>query len=468
MANQEHRFFQKLLAPITRLFAPAALASACASGNPAPASTTPAEPTAGFSANRDIQIAAFDGDKPISVVEPGHSYRLVTSGLAKFNRREIEVVGVPVDLAEGAASLMNEVANYVVNVKQIENGKSWAQDYGQTTVAARCFELSSHGQDVLRVVDLEHQEPVETPPLTAITAYSYMKALSLQEKGDDEHALKLLLSSAKLFPGDPKAQHYNLRNNAIINQQNWLTYVALARAAEKDQDRYFRMALERSPELLRYELGTEQLPVVAKGDLAKDIKFLVEAAQKGPGGEPWGKRAKDAESAKGADIMSFLISPIVEPGSDGMISRAVNPAPVPFRAFFYEDPVAGSLRKPETIDLVADLYTKYQSDPIALVLLTRTVTRLYLGETEPNAVFGLPSDGSAPRKSEGTAYRPHLKVVSALVADVGRRLAAGMSIPEIRATSGLTGDASLRKTGEAKLAALEEREGTWYSAAIGL
>jgi hypothetical protein len=468
MVIQEPTFFERLTAAVARLFAPAAIASACASATPAPAPERPAEPTAAFTANRDIQIAAFDGAKPVSVVEAGHSYRLVTNGLAKFNRREIEVVGVPVELVAGAASLMNEVANYVVNVKQIEDGKSWAQDYGQTTVAARCFELSSYGQDVLRVVDLENQEPVEVPPLTAITAYSYMKALSLQETGDNEQALELLLLSAKIFPGDPNAQHYTVRTGAIINQQNWLTYVALARAIQEDEARYFRMALERSPELLRYELGAEQLPVIAKGALVKDIKFIVEAAQKGPGGEPWGKRAKDAESAKGADIMSFLISPIVEPGSDGMISRTVNPAPVPFRAFFYEDPVAGSLRQQDAIDLVADLYAKYRADPIGLVLFTRRVTRLYLGETEPGAVFGVASEGSAPRRSEGVAYRPHLKVVSALVADVGRRLAAGMSIPEIRATSGLTSDASLRKTGEAKLAALEEREGSWYRAAIGL
>jgi hypothetical protein len=126
------------------------------------------------------------------------------------------------------------------------------------------------------------------------------------------------------------------------------------------------------------------------------------------------------------------------------------------------------LRKQETVELVTDLYAKYQADPIGVVLFTRNVTRLYLGETEPSAAFEIPSVGSAPGKSEDVAYRPHLKIVSALVADVGRRLAAGMSIPEIRATSGLTTDASLRKTGEAKLAALKEREDTWYRAAVGL
>lgn len=464
MAQHNSTFFGRLTFCSFVGFVAVALASACASSALSSAAQVPAD----FVANRDIQIAAFDGDRPVAVTEPGRSYRLVTRGLARLNRREIEVVDVPVALVESTATLMNAVANFTVNVEPIGNGESWAQAYGPIVVAARCFELSSHGEGVLRLVDIENRVLVAAPPLTAITSYSYLNALALLDEGKDNLAKETLLSSVALFPGSPDADHYHLPNNAIANQQNWLTYLALTRLADRDQDRYLGLALERSPELLQYELGTEKLPVVAADDLKHDVAFLIDSAQKSPGGEPWGQRAKDAEAARGAAIMSLLVSPVLEPGTDGKMARSIRPTPVPFRAFFYEEPVATLLRSKETVEIIADLYMKHQSRPIDLILLTRKTSWQYLGETEPAEAFGMTAESSAPRQIQGVAYRPHLKALSALAADVGRRLGAGLSPAEIRATTGLTSDASLRATGEAKLAALEVREAAWFTAALGL
>jgi len=61
-----------------------------------------------------------------------------------------------------------------------------------------------------------------------------------------------------------------------------------------------------------------------------------------------------------------------------------------------------------------------------------------------------------------------LPVLSRLVADLGRRFAAELSVDEVRAIFGLRDDAALRESAERKMSALKDREGRLMGLSMGL
>ncbi|HVM11065.1 MAG TPA: hypothetical protein VM638_01130, partial [Actinomycetota bacterium] len=94
-----------------------------------------------FVPNRDMRIVVLDGDRPVEEVEDGKPYRLRTEGLHEWGRPELEITGVPLPALESAAVLLNMAAGYMVAVRPVKSGETWAaEDHGRLIVVARMFE----------------------------------------------------------------------------------------------------------------------------------------------------------------------------------------------------------------------------------------------------------------------------------------------------------------------------------------
>lgn len=162
--------------------------------------------------------------------------------------------------------------------------------------------------------------------------------------------------------------------------------------------------------------------------------------------------------------MSFLSSPI--PSSSG---RELNVGPVPFRRYYYEQPVAGKLLSSEVGELAADIYSHYRADPISLLLLVRGTRWIYTGPTDPHLVHGLSADrkGGPPIARLNIEYQPHYKMLGSILADIGRKLSAGLTGEEIRSIYRLSKSPVSESSAKAKLEKQEQDEGRWYMAAVG-
>lgn len=77
--------------------------------------------------------------------------------------------------------LINNVAGYIVNHRQMSNGETLAVDSGFVVVGARCIEVKRGQQKVLRIEDMSDggHGPL---PLMALTSFLYLEGC-WQSKG---------------------------------------------------------------------------------------------------------------------------------------------------------------------------------------------------------------------------------------------------------------------------------------------
>ena len=114
-------------------------------------------------------------------------------------------------------------------------------------------------------------------------------------------------------------------------------------------------------------------------------------------------------------------------------------------------------------EIAVEAYGRLRGSPFDLLGLTRETRELYLGAPEPADIHGGKSDAAPPRTGSEIAWRPHLKMLSSLVADVARKSMAGLTDEAIRSTY----DASADATVAAKLLDRHRRlESGWYAGAM--
>ena len=125
-----------------------------------------------------------------------------------------------------------------------------------------------------------------------------------------------------------------------------------------------------------------------------------------------------------------------------------------------------ALRSPECVKLVGELYAAAQRAPARVLSLTLETRNVYLPAIGPEWLLG-GDEGSGMQRpvSVSGAEAP---VLSRLLADVGRRLAAGLTHDELRVTYGLRDDASAAAELSRKMNALTAEEGRLMGLSIGI
>ena len=418
-----------------------------------------------FDAQRDMTIAVTFNGKPIESdtdVPAGEPVRLVTTGLAKRKLPELELVGVPLELVRTAAGLLNVVAPYCANERAIKSGESFGSVLHGCLLAVRGFSVKVGEVDCLRLVDIEEKSAEAGLPKLALSTLAFLRGQSLVEE-ERESAIACWEASVAMFPGTPTREPSRVEKNGIVNDQNFLSYLALARHAEGEveQSRWYERALERSVNLWSAEFGTVELPALA-GD---SVTNLLAALMEGELGTPWGPERMKADGLKGADLMSMALAPLVE-RTEGGFMQQLSVLPFPFRAYFYESPVREALRSPECVKLVGELYAAAQRAPARVMSLTLETRNVYLPAIGPEWLLG--GDEGAGMQRPVAITGAEVPVLSRLLADVGRRLAAGLTHDELRVTYGLREDASALAEATRKMNALTGEEGRLMGLSMGI
>jgi hypothetical protein len=419
-----------------------------------------------FDVQKDMTISVLHDGKPIerdTDVPQGARVRLVTNGLSTRKLPELELAELPLELARSGAGLLNLVAGYCANEKPIKHGESWGSAMGGCFVAVRGFITTTDGREFLRLVDVD-QKSADGQPHLAISTLAFLRGMSVVEE-DRDAALVSWLAAVSYFPGVPTSAPTRAQNGALVNDQNFLNWVALARHDEEQhQAAHYRSALQRSPDLWRAEFGVTELPVLDAAAVKDAARTMITSLQDGELCQPWGPERMRFEGLSGADLMTMAPAPILEPTPEGLM-QSVSVMPFPFRAYFFEAPVREVIASESSLSLLAELYAAALAKPEEVLALTLDTRNVYLPAIGPEWLLG--SEDAAPRRAMSLSG-PSLPVLSRLVADLGRRFAAELSVDEVRAIFGLRDDAALRESAERKMSALKDREGRLMGLSMGL
>jgi len=418
-----------------------------------------------FDVEKHLEIKAYHAATHVPEPVEGRSYRLVTEGLARWDRRELEVLDVPWSAFTAASWVLQQVAAYTVNEKRIQDRQTFAGSAGPFASAVRCFETVSHGLEVSRLGDVGATDCPTGPPQVAMATFELVLALATYDE-DPEAAVGTWLASIERFPGTPDGGPERRVTGLGYNTENFLTYLALAKHDSERRERWLEAAFERSSIAVEHELGVEVLPELPLDQLRRDAAQLVIAVQTGPGGEPWGPQRMRADGKRGADMMALLLSPLMARRGDRVV-RIVNPVPFTFRNYFYEAPVRDLLRSDAVLGVVAEVYAARRAAPAKLLAQTCMARSIYQVDLEPTA-FGLTDQPEEMAIDVEETVPPHFPALSRIAADVGRRVAAGLAIDELRASYGLSTDAAAQERARTKLADLDALEGKHYGAAVGV
>ncbi len=281
-------------------------------------------------------------------------------------------------------------------------------------------------------------------------AVSRSRILKSQEPEKSEAILRNALD---WFPGEP-GDGLAFANDELCNQNNSLAYLARSEQVRSidDEEALFLKAAERSRSLRLAEIGGPLPEPLERNVLLADISGLVtllQAASKG-GRDGWG-----APPPRG---MTFLFSPILRIDGEGMRQSLAIGMPA-FRNYYFEGPVSEQLRTPNVRELVAAIYERWAQEPLmALVRSCDTARGIY----ESGYRFDEPPP-KRPFVFRGrTDSFAHVPFLSRLLAAVGRELAAGITLDEMRARWGLMGAEGLaqaqQKSASEKLNALRRAE----------
>lgn len=162
--------------------------------------------------------------------------------------------------------------------------------------------------------------------------------------------------------------------------------------------------------------------------------------------------------------MALLASPI--PRAEG---RIVSATPVPFRRYFYEKPISDRLRSRAVAELAADVYRRYRSRPVDFLLLVIRETRaLYEGAVDPKGAHGLQAAGAETLADKREAYKAHYRMLGSVLADIGRKLGAGLSMEELSEHYQLAATNRYEQAIREKLEKQEALESKYMMAALGL
>lgn len=215
---------------------------------------------AAFAANRDIKVEASETSAGL--------YTLRTRGLDKQRRPELEIVGVPEVALNGAAGVINMLAEYSVNVAEVLPDQTVGNvlavgDAGRkllmvvrAVVSERAkgglwSKLAGGGKGVLRLADVDGAPGA---PLTALATMLVHRAAVRRAKDDEEGARAELGAAIATFPGVAATVEAPVIEGAggTYNMENHIAYLDLAALAgddEAESARLFEEAVARSHEL---------------------------------------------------------------------------------------------------------------------------------------------------------------------------------------------------------------------------
>jgi hypothetical protein len=229
-----------------------------------------------FAANRDIKIEA-------SETSAGR-YTLRTRGLDKQRRPELEIAGVPEVALNGAAGVINMLAEYSVNVAEVlpdqtvGNTLAVGDEGRKLLMVVRAVasekpkgglwaKLAGGSKGMLRLTDIDGADGA---PLTALATMLVHRAAVRLAKDDTEGARSELDAAVATFPGAPatgKAPEIE-GVSGTYNGQNHIAYLDLAALAGEDdaeRARRFDEAVARSQELaLRLREGATRDELLAR------------------------------------------------------------------------------------------------------------------------------------------------------------------------------------------------------------
>ena len=215
---------------------------------------------AAFAANRDIEIEASETSAGL--------YTLRTRGLDKKHRPELEIAGVLEVALNGAAGVINMLAEYSVNVAEVlpeqtvGNVLAVGDEGRKLLMVVRAVvseppkgglwsKLAGGGKGVLRLADVDGAAGA---PLTALATMLVHRAAVRRAKDDEDGARTELEAALATFPGVAATAKAPAIEGAggTYNTQNHIAYLDLAALAgddEAESARRFEEALARSQEL---------------------------------------------------------------------------------------------------------------------------------------------------------------------------------------------------------------------------
>lgn len=401
-----------------------------------------------FDANREIKIEGTQGDDGL--------FTLRTKGLVERRRPELEMTGLPEAALRAAGGVINKVADYTVNEKEVLADQNIAlflprDDEGAAPVMLALHTLVAEapkggffarlgggGKGVLRLVDIVGDR--SAPPLTAIATMLVYRAAVRREQGDADGALEELRAALAVFPGEENAGAAPVigDGDAVYNWQNYLAYLAMAEADEENAAAFYRQALARSDELAMTDLGVRlaDLEAVDAGELEAIAEQIV------------GHNLADDPRVKfpsPSPEHAVLMSPVWQPTDDGKIGRYAALVPAGFKSLYYDGAAADGLRRAGA-RLAANAIRDALADAPGIARLARIVRDAREAWIDPHA----------PRAETIGDPHPAHGLLSSVLAYAGRLFRAGADEAQIAA--------ALRGESDAFLTALLHAHAAWETA----
>lgn len=359
-------------------------------------------------------------------------FRVVTNGLPM----ELAVEGVEVaDVVLGRDVLEATLA--ALDGRPPVPGLDLEIALGKARVPVRL--ISAAGGD-LWVVDSPPTGAAATP-LRALATAAASRAVLAREASEPEAAHRLAIESVRLFPGDPLQVSPNPTQSVGSNPQNHLGWAVLSSLSDGvEQERYLVAAAERSPPFLAARLGAwpEELLEADSEDLfgtARELVHVILGGQK-----PTGLSGEVVQ----------IPSPILDPSG----GRPQSILPRSFLELYFEGRAAEGLKHGPLVGLAVEAFERLRGDPVELLLATSEVRSIYL---EDDLFQPAPAPGGTD------PWRPML---SALLADVARKTAAGLTPLEIAATLHANVEPEAKAFALVKMAEQRQRESMWYADAL--
>ena len=384
----------------------------------------------------------------------GVGFLLRTDGLSQRGVPELEMTHVPEEHAKNAAAVLNSIADYVANHSRVEDGQRVAVTSPHGALIARLApgpalppqgiwgKMFKNGRRVQRVI--EAVDAIEYPKVLLSTMMLW-RARALMLDGQNEAARAELLRSIGWFAGDPE-KRADLFMGFPYNWENHLAYAALAEISPTEERfGWLAKAFERSEEFERFVVGdsADELRVLDASEVA-DRVLEITAENADP--------AKQLPVASGVTMIASPLRTRVELETEMVADRRMTI--VPTLCVQYQS--AGTIDSSELCQLITDVIAAHSADAARLAIMTAEIRDIYEGGND-----------EAPSLGQPRAYRAGDRMVSLLLADVARRSFAGLTLPELRATYGVSSDDTMRKQAEFKMVNLTAREGDAYASIVG-